>query len=741
MNKITILHTRIDKKTALDLEQNLNDNGITWISQYEIDSEVPLEHQISNALSTCDYAVCLLSQNLINSNQQTDENFQITVKQQVIPLYLDEKSREKNYLHDYDKNLNSYEQKEHLIKNLILLFIKKDELETYEKIQSTLKDNPFSKVRAEFFDASHLANTFFEPEREKYDVMISPKAVILEGGRGSGKTMILRSLAALAAIKRSNKSSFHESNLPYFGVYMRLDKGGFALASDSELENIPRYTANQLFLDDFNLQFTQIFLETIQDCVKDEKLSIPLDDENFVCNKILNVLKPDANLKTSTIDEILNFINEEKRNIRKFVGKILLHKDLEYNGCITSQETFKNICKLILEYVIKSNDVTVFLLLDEYENLLLSQQIIINSLIKISDKIVTLKIGTKFEGVYTRKTLFGEQDIQTPHDYSNIPLDYNLRNDHLRKQYEDLLVGICEKLLISKNYKQTDIKKLLKSSDELKITDDDLREQLQLMLEEKNQNISELNEKEINQKIAYYKDALIFRALNQKQFRKGKTYAGFDTFVLLSSGIIRQFLELSARSLYYAQEEGFGLSELEFIDPKFQTMAAHSVSAASLEKIAPGVEDLGIVIQRFVIDIGDIFRDRLLNDNNEPETIRIMTQEPRSSWSEKLKQVYQIGIRESIFQNIEEHDAMRPKQQNYARPTEFIINRIFTPVLEISFRARWRTSFSSKDLEDLLNGSKRIDAIKRIMPKRKSKKSLKNSGVQSLDKFSNSGDE
>ena len=740
MEKTTILYNTNDQTDVSTLEKNLNEHGIVWIDSYELDPKIAIEHQILTKLASSEYIICIISKNLIDSNQTSDQSIEIKDLNKIIILYLDETSKEKHFLDAVNQIIDGYENK-NTFKELIPLLSQKDALETYTKIQSTFKENPFAKVRAEFFDSSHLANMFFEPEREKYDLLVSPKAVILEGGRGSGKTMILRSLAALPAITRSQKSTFNESGLSYFGVYMRLDRGGFVLANNSELQNIPKHLSRQLFLDDFNLQFTQTLLETIQDCNKEKKLSISSHDENLICNEILKILKPDNDLNPKTINDLLQFINEEKRKIRKYIGRVLLHDTLEYDGCVTSIETFKETCKIILERIIKSTSVTIFLLLDEYENLLPDQQIIVNSLIKLSDKITSLKIGTKFAGVYTRKTLFGEQDIQTPHDYSNITLDYNLRNDDSKKQYENLLLGITKKLLSTSGFKQTDIKKLLKPSFELKLTEDDLKDQLRLMLKEKDQDILLLDDKEINQKIAYYKDALIFRALTANGFRKGKTYAGFETFVLISSGIIRQFLELCAMSLYVSQEDSTKISNLDYIDPKSQTKAVHSVSAASLEKIAPGVEDLGIIIQRFLIDIGDIFRDRLLNDNNEPETIRITVKESRDTWNGNLTQVYQIGIRESIFQNIEDHNAMRPKQQNYARPTEFIINRIFTPVLEISPRARWRTSFSSKDLECLLDGTKRSDVIKQMIPKRKSKKSLKESDIKSLDEFNQSGDE
>lgn len=66
--------------------------------------------------------------------------------------------------------------------------------DAYSYMADAEGENPFRRIRAEHIkDAETFAKLFAEPEIA-HDALISPRPVILEGGRGSGKSMILKSL-------------------------------------------------------------------------------------------------------------------------------------------------------------------------------------------------------------------------------------------------------------------------------------------------------------------------------------------------------------------------------------------------------------------------------------------------------------------------------------------------------------------------------------------------------------------
>ena len=73
----------------------------------------------------------------------------------------------------------------------------------YSAFQGPTSDNPFRRVRAEHFEnISTLARSYSEPEAARYERIVETKPVILEGGRGSGKTMTLKSMLPQALVSR-----------------------------------------------------------------------------------------------------------------------------------------------------------------------------------------------------------------------------------------------------------------------------------------------------------------------------------------------------------------------------------------------------------------------------------------------------------------------------------------------------------------------------------------------------------
>src|SRR5208337_1827512 len=108
------------------------------------------------------------------------------------------------------------------------------------------------RVRTENFESLQiLADSFARPEPGRYDKIIEIKPTRIEGGRGSGKTMILKSMIAQVCAYRMRKRSFKETNLPYYGIYCRLTQGSFATQAGNILDHITENQASILFLTEF----------------------------------------------------------------------------------------------------------------------------------------------------------------------------------------------------------------------------------------------------------------------------------------------------------------------------------------------------------------------------------------------------------------------------------------------------------------------------------------------------------
>ena len=200
-------------------------------------------------------------------------------------------------------------------------------------------------------------------------------------------------------------------------------------------------------------------------------------------------------------------------------------------------------------------------------------------------------------------------------------------------------------------------------------------------------------------------NAAVFRVLHRGG-RRRKQYAGFDDLVTLSSGIIRLFLELAGLSYHFAVEEGIDVKGGQPIRRSHQTNAAYVLSDYYLTTIKNNVAAVGPQIQQLVIDLGDIFRAKLLKHNSEPEGSRLAVHDPHrleEPASEDAKTMLTQAVIHSILQNPARRAGMRPKHLTDVQPQEYILNRVYSPSLAISPRPRWRTRISTSDLRELID--------------------------------------
>lgn len=713
MDKIGIISVLEDENLNDKLLNDLDKHGFSWTYKIIIKNPDEYIEKISDAIGESDHLLHIISR---NCNNYMEKIISISGTEEQNPFLLDYENLLKNNNEIKRIDFNNYEDG---LNNLLGILKRNQPLIDYGKIQFPTEINPFGKIRTEYFDEHLLADTFYEPEKEKYDLLKGSPAVILEGGRGSGKTMLLRSLDVIPSVHRTKKKDFFETKLSYFGVYLKLDRGGFILSSEKELENFPESLSRILFVDDFNLQFTESVIETLRECIENKILIIDKNLEKEICQRIKKIFIPlDEGRTPENWQQLSDWIAEQKREMRIFLANYLMAEQKKYDGPYSEFNTIKGIWNVITSTIPALSGITLFLLLDEYESLLESQQIITNTLIKKSDNEVTLKVATKFEGLYTRQTLLG-QDIQASNDYQSISLDYDLIDEKVLEQYKTLLKEVSKKLLRLNHFEEIDITSLLHGDEELHIKHEDLVKELEKMLQKKGQKLSDYDDDEIKSKITYYRQSLTFRALYTQHKRRKKSYSGFETFVYLSSGIIRQFMELCGMNYYLMDQNNIDVKKIKHIPSDVQTRSVHNVSAGIFEKIAPEIEDFGLTIQLFLMDIGDMYRAKLLNDANEPETNRIGLNDPIDGWPKNFLKLYKVGLRESIFQKRKEIDAMKPKSSAHSRPHEILINRIFCPALEIAYGARWRSNFESKELAQLLNPSTRAEARKKLIARMK----------------------
>jgi hypothetical protein len=606
----------------------------------------------------------------------------------------------------------------------------------YSKIRGPNVDNPFRRVRTENFeDLQILANFFARPESARYDKIIELKPTRLEGGRGSGKTMILKSMTAQVSVFRLNKTTFEEANLSYYGVYCRLTQGSFATQAGNILDHIKLDQASILFASEFYLQLINSLVDEICNCSEQHLLEISSKLETEICHQILRQLYIGKKFKVSVVNfiDLRAVIQNELGTINDYLNRKILGESGKYPGIFVDKTKLRAVCKIILDDIPELNKKTIYFLLDEYENLLPFQKVVINTLLKWSEQgFFSVKIAAKKTGFKDPQTL-ENQEIEEGHDYTRIDLDYDLSKSSHRTFYKKLLLTICQKTLMNDGFSETNIEKILEAKSPFIGFETEVDEILdQIVQQQKNTKLKSLKKAEQQELRKRMEFGAFYRVLAKKH--KKRQFSGFDDLMILSSGIIRYFLELCGTSYYYAIQDDTNVKKGEKISAKHQSEAVYALSNFYLYNIRKNLVKYGSDINRLVIDFGDIFRIKILNHLTEPEAARVSIIDPQylsDNAYKKVNDILDLAEMHSVLQSFGGIEGLRPKHAYNVQPKEYILNRIYSPVLQYSPRSRWRTSFKTQEIADLINPKNReavkADLIQKVssLPKRQIRRSQK----------------
>lgn len=582
---------------------------------------------------------------------------------------------------------------------------------TREKIQKPI-ENPFEKVKVEDLNDNYelIAYLFAKPEEAIYNKLISRENYRIIGGWGSGKTMLLKYISFKIQAEILKKEFKEKTD--FIGIYLKMGQSGFKpfLKPGGEFKK----GGETLFGHYFNLLILEKILSIIIYARERDIFKVFHKEENGLAERILSKFsiiykgpqigfKSPITSETLNIQSIKNKVERWRLEIETFLNTRDLEEDLSYRDVLSVHptsiglflnEVFQDIKDIIKDISRKR----FYLLLDECDLISIGQQKVINTIIKPRFTTMVFKIVSRPPDIKTMKTI--EEGVGlTDREIKKFCLDEMY--DPTSRSYKNLCHKVAEKRLDKFNYPIKDIRKILGT---YKVEDYIAKEEIESYLRKKypNKQRKENNFKEI------YKDfkvAASFQILRDKKLRK--KYAGFDTFVMLSSGIMLHFLELCRDAFTLSSGEYIIVDETGNITFKstplpveIQNKAAQRVSEDFYHNIEGRAESLkdtdiemefGGKIQYIISVLGDIFENKLMT-YNEPEAARIEIPEGKSSLDHSsknpLRQIFENAIMISVFQ---EGKPYRSKHFGGIRPPTYILNRVLAPYLGISPRPRWRT--------------------------------------------------
>ena len=349
----------------------------------------------------------------------------------------------------------------------------------------SIERNPFVVTKAEEFNHSYeLLASLMQFRVGVADVLLSNTNVFLEGSRGSGKSMYLRILSL--PVKATYDKLLVEGQveqLPHHKPFVGVyAKLNPTIFSANEHEATTGYQLS--FQRLFNLYCIECMVGTVLEAQNFPQLSFTVEDEDIFVRDIWSLALA-ATEKEVSLKGLFRALRSARMEARHAMDVLPLSSDLRSQPDLLWQ------CSEVMAGLAPFKGQRVHFLIDEFDSLSIFQQKIINSYLRKRDFPTTFKIACK-----KHKLTF--------HDVSDNPL--NPSGDYARVELDDSDFGTSR---VFADYVKEIANKRLKG--------------------------------------AGYRttvDSLLGESRHKTREHVEVRYSGLSTVTMLSSGIVRTFLEL-----------------------------------------------------------------------------------------------------------------------------------------------------------------------------------------------------
>lgn len=317
-------------------------------------------------------------------------------------------------------------------------------------------NNPFSNIKAVHLNNNEIVNFWVELNDEinhkKFlDVIepTNPRPIIILGGKGSGKTHILRFCSYEAQKVRAQK-------LPYNSVLQQIKEENYtSLLLELGNFQFERFGGSKLdstiwaewYFYYFNIILIEAFLELIMDL---QKYGLEDIDSEKISNsyKKYFFIKEEEEEEVITIEYIYKRIREEHKKIDKAFSRLRtgftnsIDVDVIFD---TRSNVFYDVCYFILESSPSLKDIRFLFLLDQFEDLSNEQQIFVNTIIRHPryTERISIRIAGRLYSIKEEKTFSDDEK----NSYAEVTKKYLETYFNDSKNYKQFAIDLINKRL------------------------------------------------------------------------------------------------------------------------------------------------------------------------------------------------------------------------------------------------------------------------------------------------------
>lgn len=505
----------------------------------------------------------------------------------------------------------------------------------------------FGGVRAEYF-REELFELFTEPNY--WPELRTPRPCFLVGGRGTGKTTVLRGLSyqGQKALEGDDPTSWQ-----HIGIYWRVDTNVVSAFKGGRVDE-ERWT--RIFGHYVNLRLVSAVTEFLEWAPS----NTTLNHKDF----IVDLSTTCASLSIPDVQTVDEFTRAVKRSLLQFEAAVNNIDDGELPPLSIPGRPVEQLLAQ-LDGVPALAGKTYYFLIDEFESLSDYQQRCINTLIKhAGDANYTFKIGVKETGHRERSTSSRTETLAEPADFATVDITRTLKDQDFMafadrvcaqrlgrivqwkaSDARSVLPGVSmdeEVRLLGGELKARRIRESLDEPDDVAAFDSfSLLQQVFVGYWADSRGMASHSAvREFFQSPRLWRDrlnnhgyAMLFTLRRGVPGRK-KIYAGFDTYVALADGNIRFLLQLVGEALHSHVTGGADISTP--VAATTQSDAAQEVGLKALKNM-PGASTEGAQLTKLVLSLGRVFGVMASHpEGHTPEVNQFRVDGVEDEWVQRL---------------------------------------------------------------------------------------------------------
>lgn len=537
--------------------------------------------------------------------------------------------------------------------------------------------SPFEYTSPEALTAQDIIDLFVPYSGEYYNIP-NVGHTFVNGPRGSGKSMIFRYMEPDCQSLVQNKSI---KELEYLAIHIPIKEGQL----DKTDLSLLRHKHGEALLNEHFMVVN--FAIKIFECLSNIPFeSSPSNIESvkfYYNNSILTSFKnsfwdkeygePDEISISGYFKAVKEIFTELNRDFTKTLISQIFNAEgnhISYDGPLCLFMGFLYDLLKDLKALPFMPEGPIFLMIDDADNLNEIQTKILNSWVSLrTAKVLSFKISTQLR-YKTYKTV-NKSRIDTPHDYSEI----NISDIYTTKKglYKERIKDAIERRLKKYNDNQ-----VIKAEDYF--PQDEKQESEITLLFEKYKKENGGDKKGYDFAYRYARADYI---LNLQGNRNHYSYAGFDSLVNISSGVMRHFIDFSHR-MYTTQlskqelpivnisasvqDEQIKEYSKWFLEENFDKMKSDS------ENTSEESDDFN-KLRNLIEALGQTFHIILISDAKERRVFSFALQDDPS---EDLKRVLKLGVVLGYFQK-----SLIGNKLGTGQSQLYILNRLLAPYFKL----------------------------------------------------------